>query len=248
VFDTPNISLSASASDDEWVHVTGVVNADATETRFYLDGSQADAADTDSSWNDAYVSVGDEYNDGSTSNGGEAIIDQVRVYDRALTGSEIASFTDPDCNNRQRTVECVNSPELCDTEYDSSNNFHCSYGKYDDPQNTDYSGSAPQGTGVCCPRDRDAEYRPGQGWACTESDQCGISGEPCQYNISSSEDAWFADKSDGENNACNSQIPNLHIDTTEQAEPEKRSQACCYVPKDGREGWYYKDGNVKVYG
>jgi hypothetical protein len=82
-----------------------------------------------------------------------------------------------------------------------------------------------------------------------EADECGISaGQNCEYNISANENAWFNSTSDGSSNACNSQVPNLHVDTTEQPEPERRSQACCYVPKDGKIGWYYKDGNVEVYG
>ena len=236
-----------SIPQGEWTHVAATYNQSSGEATGYIDGSQV-ASNTGLTGNipnsNQDLLIG---SDGSNNYDGR--IDQVRVYSRELGGTEISSFTDRQCNNRQRTVECVNSPELCDTEYDSSNNFHCSYGKYDDPQNTDYSGSAPQGTGVCCPRDLDAEYDPIQGWTCSESDECGIgSTDDCPYNISSSEDAWFAEKSDGTSDACNSQVPNLYVDDAEQEPPEDRSQACCYVPKDGREGWFYKDGNVKVYG
>jgi len=114
------------------------------------------------------------------------------------------------------------------------------YGEYDQPQE--------QKTGVCCPRDQDAEKTPTGKWTCSESNQCGIAdGSDCEYNISASEDAWFNRTSDGASNACNSQVPNLYKDDAEQPDPTK-SQACCYVPKDGKEGWFYKDGNVKIYG
>lgn len=251
-FDTPAATVSTTAGMDEWVHVTGVVDPSTGETRLYADSSEVDAVSSASTWDDLYISVGSTYNGGNAEGSlDEAVIDQVRVYDRALNDSEITSFTNNDCNNRQRTIECVNNPELCETEYASSNNYHCSFGKYDDPQNTDYENApaGSQGTGVCCPRDFDAEYDPVQGWQCRGSDQCGIgSGQECEYNISSSEDAWFASTSDGSSDACNSQVPNLNVDTDEQSPPEDRSQACCYVPKDGREGFFYKDGNVKVYG
>lgn len=242
------IISGGAVPSQEWTHVAATYNASTSTIKLFVGGSQV-ASTTHSgqiSSNNnplAIGRVGSRYFDGR--------IDQVRVYDRALNDSEITSFTNNDCNNRQRTIECVNSPELCETEYASSNNYHCSFGKYDDPQNTDYENApaGSQGTGICCPRDQDAEYRPGQGWSCTESDQCGISGtDPCNYNISSSEDAWFASTSDGSSNACNSQVPNLNVNTGEQSPPEDRSQACCYVPKDGREGFFYKDGNVKVYG
>jgi len=75
------------------------------------------------------------------------MIDQVRVYDRTLTDSEIASFVNTQCQNRQRTIECVQSPELCDSPSDEPvDTFHCNYGEYDAPQR--------QNTGVCCPRDQ----------------------------------------------------------------------------------------------
>jgi hypothetical protein len=233
---------------DDWTQVCAVY--DDSDIKLYVDGSEEWNLGAEPSYTEdpGTIGIGDEM-DGSTTYDG--IIDQVRVYDRALSQSEISSFTNNDCNNRQRTIECVNSPELCETEYAPANNYHCSFGKYDDPQNTDYENApaGSQGTGVCCPRDADAEYDPVQGWQCRESDECGISsGQVCEYNISSSEDAWFASTSDGSSNACNSQVPNLNVDTGEQAVPEDRSQACCYVPKDGKKGFYYKDGNVQVYG
>ena len=173
----------------------------------------------------------------------EGLIDQVRVYNRTLTASEVASFTDPECSNRQRTIECIQSPELCESPSDeTTNRFHCNYGEYDDPQR--------QGTGVCCPQNQDAEYDSFTGqWSCVGSNQCGIaSGDRCEYNISASEEAYFNSTSDGVLSACTSQVPNLLVDTSEQPAPEKRSQACCYVPKQGQLDYWYKDGNVEIYG
>jgi hypothetical protein len=147
----------------------------------------------------------------------------------------------------------VNSPELCDTNYSSATaeNYHCNYGQYDDPQNTDYENAPPgsQGTGICCPRDQDAYYDDfDDEWKCWESDECGIgSTDPCQYNLTENESAWFDSRSDGTGDACNSQVPDLHEDNTETTMPEG-SQACCWVPKDGKMGFWYKDGNVKIYG
>ena len=173
----------------------------------------------------------------------EGLIDQVRVYNRTLTASEVASFTDPECSNRQRTIECIQSPELCESPSDeTTNRFHCNYGEYDDPQR--------QGTGVCCPQDQQATYNLALGqWECRGSDQCGIAaGTACEYNISASEEAYFNDTSDGVSSACTSQVPALLVDTAEQPAPEKRSQACCYVPKQGQLDYWYKDGNVEIYG
>jgi hypothetical protein len=141
----------------------------------------------------------------------------------------------------------VNNPELCETDYASTDRYHCNFGKYDDPELANYSG-APDGTGVCCPKDEYAEYDPVQGWKCTSTNQCGISsGNPCEYDITTNETAWFESKSNGSANACNSQVNDLWEDSSETTQPEG-SQACCYVPKKGILGYWYKDGNVEIYG
>ena len=177
-------------------------------------------------------------------------IDQPRIYNRSLSAAEVASFTDDKCKNRQRTLECVESPELCNTTYNSADGYHCSYGKYDDPQNTDYSDPAKDGTGICCPKDQRAAWDPVAGWSCDPRDTCGVgSGDDCEVAITDNKTEWLASKANGTplSNACNSQVPNLHEDPTETTDPEG-SQACCYVPKNGVTGYWYKDGNVKIYG
>jgi hypothetical protein len=71
----------------------------------------------------------------------------------------------------------------------------------------------------------------------------------CTQNITINESAFFAERGNPSSNGCNTQVPDLHVDTKEQTGPEQRkSQACCYVPKDGQMGYYYKDGNVKIFG
>jgi len=241
-------SAAGSINQGQWHHLTGTY--DGSTVKLYIDGDQV-ASTTHTG---TITNTGGDFEVGHDN--GEYFdgrIDQVRVYSRALNDSEISSFTNSTCNNRERTVECVNSPELCDTNYSSATaeNYHCNYGQYDDPQNTDYENAPPgsQGTGICCPRDQDAYYDDfDDEWKCWESDECGIgSTDPCQYNLTENESAWFDSRSDGTSDACNSQVPDLHEDPTEEPRPEG-SQACCWVPKDGKMGFWYKDGNVKIYG
>jgi hypothetical protein len=238
-----NINIG-SVPTDEWTHLAGTYNASTGTVTAYLDGSNTGTTSTSGSVSDSSndVTIGS-----GTAGGYDGRIDQARIYNRELTGTEASSFTDYECQNRQRTIECVNNPELCETDYASTDRYHCNFGKYDDPTNTDYS-SGTQGTGVCCPRDQYAFYDPVAGWQCRSTDQCGIgSGSDCEYDITSNESAWFESKSDGSTNACNSQVNDLHEDMSETTEPEG-SQACCYVPKKGILGYWYKDGNVEIYG
>jgi hypothetical protein len=177
-------------------------------------------------------------------------LDEVRIYSRELTSAEVSSFTNPECQNRQRTIECLNNPELCDTNYPSADQdrYHCNFGQYDDPQNTGYEDAPQNGTGVCCPKGQIAEYDPVNGWSCGGTDQCGITGSvPCKYDINSNESKWLDSVSNGSSNACNSQVNKLNEDLNETTEPEG-SQACCYVPKNGITGYWYKDDNVEIYG
>ena len=70
----------------------------------------------------------------------------------------------------------------------------------------------------------------------------------CAYNISSQESDFFSEAYDGDaNNFCNSQVPQLYELPGEQDAPVG-SAACCYVPHKGIEDWWFKDGNVQVYG
>lgn len=175
------------------------------------------------------------------------------MYSRELTGSEVSSYTNYKCNNRQRTVECVNNPELCDTSYPSAldSNYHCNYGQYDDPTaDGSYASPSDKGTGVCCPKDDVAQRDPLTGeWQCVDKDRCGL-GNPCEcdYNISASENAYFNDtyQGSGDSKWCQSQVPKIE-DNDDQPAPAK-SSACCYVPKQGIEAYWFKNGNVKVYG
>jgi hypothetical protein len=88
-------------------------------------------------------------------------------------------------------------------------------------------------------------------WQCQQTDECGLQASrpfsECAYNISSQESDFFADVYDGDvNNFCNSQVPDLY-ETGDQDSPEG-SAACCYVPHKGVEDWWFKDGNVQIYG
>lgn len=252
-FHTPagNATVNTDIATDRWVHLTGTVDPAENEITLYEDGAQVSNTSGTSTWDDLKVSVGGRY-DAQTTDPANATIDQVRVYDRALNDSEIASFTNTDCNNRQRTIECINSPELCNTssyaDAFGSNRYVCQYGQYDTPDENNSlrnANTSQVGTGVCCQPDQNA-YWDGSKWACASSNECKPAS--CGYNISNNEDGWFNSTSDGSSNACNSQVPNLYVNTDEQPKPERRSQACCYVPKDGKMGYWYKDGNVKIYG
>jgi hypothetical protein len=180
-------------------------------------------------------------------------LDEVRIYSRELSSTEVSSFTNPECQNRQRTIECINNPELCDTNYPSASNssYFCSFGQYDDPQNTGYSNSSVQGTGICCPKDQFAVWDDfNDKWTCNPTNSCGVGpGEDCSAAITANESKWLSDRANGTpiSNGCNSQVPRLHEDFTETTRPEG-SQACCYVPKNGVTDYWYKDGNVKIYG
>jgi hypothetical protein len=242
-----NINLG-SVPSGQWTHLAGTYNASTGDVTGYVDGSNTASStasgDVSDSGND--VTIGD-----GTAGGFDGRIDEARIYSRELTSTEASSFTNHKCQNRQRTIECINNPELCETNYTSADadRYHCNFGKYDDPTNTDYT-SGTQGTGVCCPKDQRARYNSLAGeWTCVGTDQCGISGinPDCEYDINSNESAWFASKSDGSSNACNSQVNDLHEDLNETTRPEG-SQACCYVPKKGVLGYWYKDGSVEIYG
>ena len=241
-----NINIGSTPTD-EWTHLAGTYNASTGTVTGYLDGSTTGTTSTSGSVSDSSnnVTIGS-----GTAGGYDGRIDEARIYSRELTGAEASSFTDHECQNRQRTIECVNNPDLCETDYanTSTDRYHCNFRQYDDPEQSNYSG-APDGTGVCCPKDEYAEYDTLAGeWDCTSTNQCDVaSGGDCPYDITSNKTGWFANKSDGSSNACNSQVNDLHEDPTETTQPEG-SQACCYVPKKGILGYWYKDGNVKIYG
>lgn len=241
--------------NNTWQHVAVSYdkNLSSDNMKWYVNGTLVHTADqsgnvsaTTDPFTVGYTQYSDEYFHGR--------LDQVRLYHRALNTSEIAGFVDHRCGNRQRSQECYRNPELCDTPYSGGpSNYHCNYGNLDNPNNTQYDvqfGTLPSGsdgTGICCPKDQDAVWK-GSRWGCTGSNTCGIaSGDACQYNITNNESAWFGSRSNGTSNACNSQIPRSHENLDETSKPEG-SQACCYVPKDGVEDYWYKDGNVRIYG
>ncbi|WP_263808062.1 LamG-like jellyroll fold domain-containing protein [Salinibacter sp.] len=242
-----NINIG-SVPAGEWTHLAATYNASTGDAEGYLDGSSTATGSTSGDVSDSAtdVTIGD-----GTAGGYDGRIDEARIYSRELTSTEASSFTNYKCQNRQRTIECINNPELCETNYAnaSTDRYHCNFGQFDDPTNTNYGDASVEGTGVCCPKDERATYDSfTDEWSCVDTDTCGVSGsKPCEYDITSNESAWFESKSDGTNFACNSQVNDLNEDLTETTNPEG-SQACCYVPKKGKLDYWYKDGNVKIYG
>jgi hypothetical protein len=160
---------------------------------------------------------------------------------------DVAKICDPNPDspieaNFQNTTYCVNNPENCTTW--TGDRTYCGYGQYDDP--------TKEPVGVCCPKGHypNRNFFTGE-WECLQTDECGLQASrpstECAYNISSQEADFFADAYDGDvDNFCNSQIPNL-FETPDQDLPEG-SAACCYVPHKGIEDWWFKDGNVQIYG
>jgi hypothetical protein len=246
-----NIQSAAGSIDaGTWHHIVGTYNETSGEMKLYIDGSEV----VNTTHSGTLQNTGGELHVGHDN--GEYFdgeIDQVRLYHRELNTSEIAGFTDPACGNRQRTMECLRNPELCDTGYAGTSNYHCNYGTYDDPNaEGTYNDPADRGTGVCCPRNQEAERDPIFGeWRCSASDQCGLGGfSECNYNISdSSQEGQYLNDTyagSGDTTWCQQQIPK-YDNVAEQPAPAK-SSACCYVPKQGELNWWFKDGNVKVYG
>jgi hypothetical protein len=146
--------------------------------------------------------------------------------------------------NYQNTTYCVNNPGNCTTH--TGDRTYCGYGEFDDP--------SKEPVGVCCPKGyvpTPHPINPGE-WQCSQTDECGLQSfrpwSECAYNISSQESDFFADVYDGDgSNFCNSQVPQLFEEPGEQDAPEG-SAACCYVPHKGIEDWWFKDGNVQIYG
>lgn len=118
-----------NVSNDEWTHVAATYNASTGDVTGYIDGSVEASANSTGSIPNSPDDLRVGY-DGSNYFHGR--IDQPRVYSRELSATEISSFTNYRCNNRQRTVECVNNPELCDTSYPSAtaSNYHCNFAPY----------------------------------------------------------------------------------------------------------------------
>ena len=165
------------------------------------------------------------------------------------TVPEICDF-DPDSpydGNMQNTTECVDNPARCrgpDYAMDPDNDgFYCAYGQFDSPD--------VEPRGVCCPIGTDAKFnRSGNGeWSCETHDQCGgasLSNPTCDYNITSNETAFFNSTFSGNsNNYCVTQVPDLHQPDNMVTED---SAACCQVPRFGEQEYWFKDGNVEVYG
>ncbi|MCS4039327.1 LamG domain-containing protein [Salinibacter ruber] len=233
-----------SVPQDQWTHLIGTYNATTGDVTGYVDGTSTASASTSGNLSG---STSDVVLGNGTAGPYDGRIDEARIYSRELDSTEASSFTNPKCQNRQRTIECINNPELCNTSYGSESGYHCSFGPHDDPTNTGYDDGT-QGTGVCCPKDQFAEYQVGFGWTCGSTDQCAFTGtSSCNYDINANESAWFASRSNGTADACNSQVNKLNEDLDETTRPEG-SQACCQVPKKGVVGYWYKDGNVKIYG
>ena len=155
---------------------------------------------------------------------------------------------DPDSpydGNMQNTTECINNPGNC-TDHDGKIHY-CAYGQFDQKGN----GTGQTPVGRCCPPGHYPSKDIVTGdWRCSETNECGIGGpnRECDYNITSNESAFFNSTYSGDSNDyCVTQVPNLFTNI-DQPTPPTRSQACCKVPKLGREDYWFKDGNVKIYG
>jgi hypothetical protein len=160
---------------------------------------------------------------------------------------EICNF-DPDSpysNNAQSTADCVANPDDC-TDPDGDR-FYCAFGDYDAEGNE----TGESQVGRCCPPGKVPEEDPFTGeWSCGSSDECGVDAvSDCKFDITTNESAYFNSTYSGNpDDYCVSQVPNLYTSPDDQAVPPTRSQACCQVPKYGKMDYWFKDGNVKIYG
>mgnify|MGYP006273169997 CR=1 FL=1 len=140
--------------------------------------------------------------------------------------------------NMQNTTECVNNPSNC-TDPDGDR-FYCAYGEFDNPD--------VQPRGVCC-KEGQKPRAVGDSYVCSSTDECGIASDSnCNVNITSNETAFFEKTyTNNTDSYCVTQVPNLYTNE-DQPTPPTKSQACCYVPKHGDMNFWFKDGNVKIYG
>ncbi|MER6515043.1 LamG-like jellyroll fold domain-containing protein [Nonomuraea sp. NPDC001636] len=117
---TPLRALStANAVAGQWTHLVGVYDAAAGKIRLYVDGVlNAETAFT-SNWDaTSNVQLGRTKADGTLSNYLKGTIDEVRLYQKALTAAEIAALyaTPSQLGSAPTTVgvqDVVNGPEVC---------------------------------------------------------------------------------------------------------------------------------------
>lgn len=248
--DTTSASPSqtfGSVNESTWQHVAITYNASSGALKGYVDGTE----ELDTSTSGEITTSSDDVYIGSLQGSTgffDGRIDRPRIYNCTLSSSEVSSFTNDKCKNRQRTLECVESPDLCNTSYNANDNYHCSYGQYDDPQNTDESDPAKNGTGICCPQDQTAEWDSTfNEWRCNTTNTCGVESEPCKKAIADNKSKWLAERLNGSVDKCNSQVPNPYEEKKETTAPYG-SKAYFNVPKIGVKDCLYKDRNVNIYG
>jgi hypothetical protein len=146
-----------------------------------------------------------------------------------------------DANNQSTAVCASGDPNCLDPE---GERFYCAYGDFD------AKDEEPQG--MCCPQGEIPQNITVLGvttWQCGETAECGTgvpSGRRCDFDINATQEEFFDATYDGDaSDYCVSQIPSPHR-AAEMYTNE--SAACCYVPKYGEFDYWFKDGNVEVYG
>jgi concanavalin A-like lectin/glucanase superfamily protein len=76
-----------------WTHLTGVYDNSENEIRLYVDGRLQDTATHENDWPaDGDFTVGRALLAGAPIQGLRGTVDDVRAFDRALTGSEVRSL------------------------------------------------------------------------------------------------------------------------------------------------------------
>ena len=95
--DSDNPTTDIAWSDNEaqvgtWTHLAGVYDAGQQEIRLYVNGVQAGRVAHTSTWSpDGAVQVGNALSNGALANHWLGALDEVQVYDRVVTGDELAA-------------------------------------------------------------------------------------------------------------------------------------------------------------
>jgi hypothetical protein len=87
---------SATAAINTWTHLTGVYDSSAATITFYINGSSVASTTKPSSWTaTGTLQAGRQLSSGAWSNPFQGLIDDVHVYKRALSATEVASLYNP---------------------------------------------------------------------------------------------------------------------------------------------------------